>query len=263
MRYAVKLYYDGGGFHGSQVQPDVRTVEGEFLKALTTLKIEFKDFQAAGRTDRGVSALCNVFAFTTDSELIKPRILNAQLPNDIRVLGVKSVSDGFNPRREAIERVYKYFLFSNGYDLESIERGMRLFEGEHSFHNFAVLDGKNPVRKIINCDLTRKGEILILTFCGESFLWQMIRRMVTALKLIGKGEMEVEELVGYFDPEFERKVAPSEAECLILWEVKYGFEFEEEEYSKDNLVSQLSSRDKELKKTLTMNEEMLKMIKQG
>ncbi|MFQ5975348.1 MAG: tRNA pseudouridine(38-40) synthase TruA [Candidatus Hydrothermarchaeales archaeon] len=258
MRYAVKLFYNGRAYHGSQVQPDVRTVEGRFLKALIKLNIQFKDFQSAGRTDKGVSAQSNVFAITTDSNLLKPRIINAQLPKDIRVLAVKRVDDNFNPRKEAEERVYKYFLFDQNYDFKTLKKAIKLFEGEHSFHNFAILEGKNPIRKIKRCELTKSGEVIILTFFGESFLWQMIRRMVTALKMVGKGEFGIGELEEYFDVKIDKKIPPSEAENLILWDVKYGFEFEDEEYSKETLISMISLKDKELKKELAMGEEILK-----
>ena len=112
-RYAIKVCYEGRGFSGSQRQPALRTVEGEFLSALDGLKINYTDFKAAGRTDRGVSALGNVFALTTESGLISPRIINSELPLDIRVLAVKTVVSGFNPRF-AVERVYKYFLPDGG-----------------------------------------------------------------------------------------------------------------------------------------------------
>lgn len=260
MRYAVKLFYDGGVFHGSQIQPNVRTVEGDFLNALKGLNIEFNDFQAAGRTDRGVSALCNVFAVSTDSGLLKPRVLNAQLPGDIRVLSVKNVGDDFNPRKDAVERVYKYFLFDADYDLKALKKAIGLFEGEHSFHNFAILDGKDPIRRIRRCELSRRGEILILTFVGESFLWQMIRRMVTALVMVGRGELEIGDLEACFDPKVENKFSPSKAENLVLWDVKYGFEFEDEEYSRENLVSMISLKIRDIREEVAISEEILKEI---
>ncbi len=260
MRYAIKLFYDGGVFHGSQIQPNVRTVEGDFLNALKGLNIEFNNFQAAGRTDRGVSAICNVFAVSTDSKILKPRILNTQLSRDIRVLSVKNVDDNFNPRKKALERVYKYFLFDANYDLKGLKKAIGLFEGEHSFHNFAILDGKDPIRRISGCEISQKGEILIMTFVGESFLWQMIRRMVTALVMVGKGELEIVDLEACFDPKVENKFSPSKAENLVLWNVKYGFEFEDEIYSRENLVSMISLKIRGIKEAVVISEEILKEL---
>ena len=159
MRYAIKVFYDGRAFHGSQIQTNVRTVEGDFLTALSKLNIDFDDFTAAGRTDKGVSAICNVFSLTTDSDLIKPRILNAHLPSDIRVLGVKKVDDSFSPRKEAKERIYKYFLSDENYDLENIRKAAGFFVGEHSFHNFAILDDKNPIRRLNNINKIGRAHV--------------------------------------------------------------------------------------------------------
>ncbi|MFQ6137103.1 MAG: tRNA pseudouridine(38-40) synthase TruA [Candidatus Hydrothermarchaeales archaeon] len=256
MRYALKIYYDGRGFHGSQIQPDVRTVEGEFFGALKELKIEFDDFRSAGRTDRGVSAIGNVFAMTTDSKIVEPRILNSKLPHDLRILAVREVEDNFDPRKEALERVYRYFLFDEGYDLRKMKRAIKSFEGEHDFHNFAVLEGRNPVRRLNKIGLDRDGEITILTFFGESFLWQMVRRIVTALKMVGRGELQIGEIERYFDPNFEKKVPPSNPENLVLWEVRYDFEFEEEGYSIEDLISALNEDLKGLKVGVKMKEEI-------
>ncbi|MFB6218385.1 MAG: tRNA pseudouridine(38-40) synthase TruA, partial [Halobacteriaceae archaeon] len=59
---AFRLAYDGRPFHGFQRQPDVPTVEGALLDALDALDIPFagdtpSGYAAAGRTDRGVSAV--------------------------------------------------------------------------------------------------------------------------------------------------------------------------------------------------------------
>jgi len=39
MRIALKIAYIGTAYHGSQVQPDVKTIEGEIFRALRELNI--------------------------------------------------------------------------------------------------------------------------------------------------------------------------------------------------------------------------------
>ena len=241
MRYAFKVFYDGSGFCGSQRQLRGRTVEGEFLSALKRMKIAFTDFRSAGRTDKGVSALGNVIALTTDSPLMKPRILNAVLPGDIRVLGVQRVGDDFNPRH-ANERIYRYILIDEGYDLSKMRRAKKAFIGKKSFHNFSSKDYRSPIRRINRVEIRKRGGVIILAFYGESFLWQMVRRMVTALKAAGRGEVSLGELEDLFNPLVKRKMPPSPAENLILWDVRYDFRFEYERYSKQRLVKDLSRR---------------------
>ena len=71
MRIVIKFAYDGRKFHGYARQPNLKTVEGELVEAL--VKHNFlKDtkesvFRSASRTDKNVSALCNVVAFNTSN----------------------------------------------------------------------------------------------------------------------------------------------------------------------------------------------------
>jgi tRNA pseudouridine38-40 synthase len=236
--YVLKIFYRGEGFSGSQRQPDERTVEGEFINALDSLRIDFSDFKAAGRTDRGVSALGNVFALTTDSELISPRIINSELPGDIRVLAAQRVATAFNPRH-ALERVYKYFLADVGYDTGEMKRAAMEFVGEKSFHNFSQADDRNTIRKIKKIDIEKQGDVIVLTISGESFLWQMVRRMTTALKMAGRGEISATDLRELLNIETEKNIPPSAPENLVLWDVRYDFEFDYEDYSRKRLESEL------------------------
>ena len=53
-----RIAYHGSAFHGSQIQPDVMTVEGVVKKILKNLGSSNPLF--ASRTDRGVNAKCNI-----------------------------------------------------------------------------------------------------------------------------------------------------------------------------------------------------------
>ncbi|GBE17675.1 tRNA pseudouridine synthase A [archaeon BMS3Abin16] len=260
-RYALKVCYEGRGFSGSQRQPVERTVEGEFLSALDALKINYADFKAAGRTDRGVSALGNVFSFTTDSQLVKARILNSKLPLDVRVTAVQRVESGFNPRH-AVERAYKYFLPDVGFDLALMKTAAKLFIGEQSFHNFSVADDRNPVRRITRIEVEKKDAVIVLTFAGESFLWQMVRRMTTALGMAGRGEISQAEIIGMFDPDVKRKIPPSAPENLVLWDTRYiSFKFTSEKYSRRLLEAVLKKRLVQMSSQKAICTEALKEIK--
>jgi tRNA pseudouridine38-40 synthase len=238
VKYALKLYYDGKKFFGSQKQPNKRTVEGELLKALEKFDPQIKEIQSAGRTDRGVSSLGNVFAVSSDSKL-QARALNNFLPKDIRVLAVKEVEEDFNPRYDAIERVYKYFLYDEGYRLEKMKEGAQLLKGKHSFHNFCIEENRDPVRKINMVDIDKIKDFLVITISGESFLWQMVRRIVTALKMIGSRELDIDELKKRLDPSIKSKFPPSPPKGLVLWDVKYPFKFEYERYSLEIFIEEI------------------------
>ena len=104
MNILIKITYDGTKFHGFQIQPDERTVEGELNKALKkTLKEEVKVFYA-GRTDRGVHALgqyANFYSDTTIDIGNLPKVINFNLPEDVSVVDAKYVTDDFHARYDA------------------------------------------------------------------------------------------------------------------------------------------------------------------
>ncbi len=260
MRYALRVFYDGRDFYGSQRQPDKRTVEDELLRAFSKLEASVEGFQAAGRTDRGVSALGNVYAVTTGYKL-KARALNFHLPGDIKVLAVRRVHDDFKARKEALERTYKYFLPNEGYAVDSMMEAADLLTGKNSYHNFSAADNRRPVKRLKEIDIHLKKGFLVITFRGDSFLWQMVRRLATALAGVGRGELTLEDIEKYLDPKVIDKVPPMPAENLVLWNVGYAFEFEPEDYSLKRLREELETRIKGLKTNLLMGEEMLEGIK--
>jgi len=72
---------------------------------------------------------------------------------------------------------------------------------------------------------------LVLDFYAQTFLWNQIRRIVSAVKKVGEGTLSLEEVRQALDhPEkkIDYQVAPSEP--LILTDVTYDFSFE---YIKD------------------------------
>ncbi len=68
MKFAFKIAYFGDNFHGSQFQPDQRTVEGEVIAALRRLGVENPRLRSAGRTDAGVHAYGQVISFYSDEK---------------------------------------------------------------------------------------------------------------------------------------------------------------------------------------------------
>ncbi|MEM4747841.1 MAG: tRNA pseudouridine(38-40) synthase TruA [Archaeoglobaceae archaeon] len=225
MKYAFKIAYFGENFFGSQYQPNLRTVEGELRKALQEIGI-FSKPKFAGRTDAGVSALGQVVAFECEKK-INPRILNSALPSDIIAWAYKEVEENFNPRK-AKSRIYTYVFFNEDYDFERMLKAAELLKGVHDFSNF-TRGWKGGKREIFDVKLTKEGNFFIFEIEGNAFTWNMVRCIVTALKLVGKGK-EIEWFEKMLQPEkFKFRVPPSPAEGLLLKDVKYDFEFEVDE----------------------------------
>ncbi|USS40577.1 tRNA pseudouridine(38-40) synthase TruA [Thermococcus aggregans] len=237
MRIALKIAYDGRKFYGFQRQPNVRTVEGEIIKALVKLGIienpKDANFKGASRTDRGVSAFGNIIAFNTSKpELTYPRILNHHL-QDVWVLGRAQVPEDFHPRFWSKGKVYRYYLIDEGFDIEKMKACAQLFVGIHDFSNFArIEEDKNPIRKIDRIEILPKGKVIVVEIEGESFLWEMVRRIVTALKLCASGVLSIEDVKRMLEEKVARKLPPAPPENLVLWEVKYeGVSFEKDPYA--------------------------------
>ena len=60
IRFGFQVQYDGAAFHGWQIQPEHRTVQGVLQDALTRLGDRPCTVIGSGRTDTGVHALGQV-----------------------------------------------------------------------------------------------------------------------------------------------------------------------------------------------------------
>jgi len=190
-RLAFRVAYDGTRFHGSARQPAIVTVEGAIIERLREMHaIESAAgarVQMASRTDAGVSAAGNIVAFTTD---MAPKSVANGL-----VYGLENiwpcryavVDDDFRPRH-AQWKSYRYYLPGEGYDLAAMRQAARFFEGSHDFSAFARLDDRPPVREITGVTVTG-DDITMVDVTGHSFLWEQVRRMVAALRQVGRHDI--------------------------------------------------------------------------
>ena len=212
-RIKITLAYDGGGFHGWQVQPGLPTIQGELEAILSQMEGKPVHVAGSGRTDAGVHALEQVAAFSLENPIplsnLK-RAVNRLLPSAIRVLSTEEVAPDFHPRYEAKAKTYEYrivrgevcspfewpYVHHYPYPLTE-ERFMQLaraFEGEHDFTAFAAADesdaeGKSKVRTIFGSEARRAGDRLIYRVRGSGFLKHMVRNIVGTLIEAGKGNI--------------------------------------------------------------------------
>src|SRR5688572_21039239 len=110
----LTIAYDGTEFHGWQIQPQLRTVQGELQQALAKLFNHEVKVTGSGRTDAGVHAhgqVANVETSRTMDTDAAQRAANALLPHDIRVLQVEEVDPEFHARRSARSKTYEYHVW--------------------------------------------------------------------------------------------------------------------------------------------------------
>jgi tRNA pseudouridine38-40 synthase len=266
MRIALKIAYIGTDYHGFQVQPDVNTIEGELFRALKELNIinnpHEANYIAAGRTDRGVHALGQVIAFDTDNpDIVLPRAVNNKLPPTIWVWASAQVSDDFDPRRDALSREYRYIMCGQ-YNISLLRNASRLLKGVHDFANFSTPDkDRSSISMVHSINVRVERDFMILDIQANHFVWHMVRKIATALKMVGSGAQDLAWLEQMLSPgEYTEGLEPAAPYGLIFKDVEYrSMIWHEDTYAKKTIIEKL---DKEFLWHGVMAE-MLRELKEG
>ena len=156
-RILLRVAYDGTNYHGWQVQPNAKTIEGELNRILTQLTGEEIQVTGASRTDAGVHALGNVAVFDTLSRIPAEKFsyaLNQRLPEDIVIQSSVQVADDFHPRHCDCRKTYEYDILNRTFplpayrntayflygdlDLDAMRKACQAFLGEHDFASFCA-----------------------------------------------------------------------------------------------------------------------------
>ncbi|WP_342679425.1 tRNA pseudouridine(38-40) synthase TruA [Methanofollis sp. UBA420] len=229
MRLAFRIGYWGDDFYGSQVQPDLRTVEGDVIAACIRIGL-FSDprdarFAFAGRTDRGVHAAGQVCAFTTAEPERAVAALRFELPADIWTTGWAEVHDLFSPRKEAAARTYRYYFVEHPGDTAAMDDAAQDFVGEHDFSLFSRQSERDPLRHVMAAHVADEDGFCVFTVTAESFLWNMVRCMAFALAAVGRGEMDAGGIRALLAGEGTARVPAAPPGGLILTDVAYPFPF--------------------------------------
>jgi len=226
-RVAIKFAYDGSLFHGFQRQPSMVTVEGELVRALTKVGAIKSSrecgYRGSSRTDTGVSALGNIISFKTSFKTDEIcSAINSKMEG-IWAYSAVEVPEAFNPRA-ARQRWYRYYLAKADQDLRLMNEIAERFVGVHDFSDHARKSKRNPMRKIDSIDISDAGTFHAIDFRAESFLWNMIRRIVWMMNEGSRGRAPLDSL----GPESRRKpvrVGLARPEFLILMDIDCGVEF--------------------------------------
>jgi tRNA pseudouridine38-40 synthase len=219
-RLKLTIAYDGRPFSGWQSQPNRNGIQDHLVHAFAGLESPVKVF-GAGRTDAGVHALGQVAHVDVPRARFQSptwiAALNSSLPDQIRILKCAKVSPKFHAQYSAIGKVYRYRIWNNSvlHPLEigrawhvpkpiavgALQAVSRRVVGQHDFASFAANRGKpeeSTIRTIHGISIRQRQSLLTLEFCGNGFLYRMVRMLTASLVQVALGRKDplwIEELI--------------------------------------------------------------------
>lgn len=262
--YRIDLQYDGSTFSGWARQPGQMTVEESLENALAAALRHRVGLSVAGRTDAGVHAARQVAGFvlpdsgdrsaapgvpetageTLASEAGRGRLIlsvNALTPAGLVVRRLSSVASGFDARRDAVARSYRYFVWRDltpspflgryswhvrhDLDFAAMETAARLCMGRHDFTAFTPTETHHTHfhLDIQRCGWHSRGPLLWFEIRAPHFLRHVVRTLVGTMVEVGRGRMSLEHLeVLLRGAERVQAGRTAPPQGLFLWRVFYG-----------------------------------------
>ena len=203
--YKLVVGYDGTAFHGWQIQPGLRTVQGVLEEALGQVLGASVKVNGAGRTDAGVHARGQVASFEATTRLpvrALPPLLARALPPDVHIERAQDAVPGFHARHSAVGRRYSYRLLAandvlwsrfawsppRAVPASSLERAALALAGEHDCSAFRA-SGSSPGTPV--CTIFRAGWAgweggLKFDIVADHFLYHMVRTLVGTSLAVGR-----------------------------------------------------------------------------
>ncbi len=247
MKYFAKIKYLGTEFHGFQVQPEKRTVQGELCTAISEALGFPARVTGCSRTDAGVHANEFCVLIDCDGATVPPEKLPLAvarfLPNDLSLFYAESASDDFHPRYDVKAKEYLYriknepvydpFYFGRVWFLprrisdEAIDRmneAAQYIVGRHNFSSFMSpgSDITDTVRTVYYLRVKKNGTDINIRISADGFLYNMVRIIVGTLVDVAYSRLlpkDVEEIIKKCDRRLAGMTAPPEG--LYLNRVDY------------------------------------------
>lgn len=241
VRYRATVEYDGAAFHGYQIQPEQRTVQGVLEFQLARLFDGPVRVIGAGRTDTGVHAVGQEIAFDAPPSwdvLDLGRSLDSVLPPDVGARHLRVTRSDFHPRFEATGRRYEYFVGDAGPlrsariwkppsapDLDRLAEATARLPGRRSFE--ALSRNGQPWRgtactvEQARWTLNALGDLRFV-IVADRFLHRMVRYIVATLVDVARGRRTLAEWEDLLERGSGRPPEPAPATALYLTGVRYA-----------------------------------------
>ena len=219
------LAYDGALYHGFAKQRGVSTIEGVLRSVIEPLGLKLLKY--ASRTDKGVHALSQLLLFKSDANIRDVReliiMLNSKLPDCMVLYGYAVVHSENADLHSLIKyKEYLYIAPDFGEDPDLIERAIAYLNAKE--HDFSALSKRAREReryvRRIKVEYNTKGDFQYFKFRSKGFLWEQVRRTVTAIKALALGRLSFNAFVDLLNGKpLKTGIAPAPPECLILFRI--------------------------------------------
>jgi tRNA pseudouridine38-40 synthase len=219
-RYALKIEYHGGPFHGWQRQNDVPSVQGVIEAALAKIEPRDHNIAAAGRTDKGVHGMAQVAHCDLEREWTPFRLSEAlnyhMKPHPVAIVDCVQVDETFHARFSAQERRYLFRILvrrapvthqaglvwnvKKTLDLDAMREGADHLLGRHDFTTFrsTICQSITPIKTVDRLDMqwvdTTSGPELHFDVRARSFLHNQVRSFVGTLERVGAGSLRPDDV---------------------------------------------------------------------
>ena len=212
-------------------------------KAIEEITGEKVDLTASGRTDAGVHSLGQTANFKTDSKIPTEKFakaINSRLKKSIVIKSAEEVDEKFHSRYSVKSKTYRYIINNseNGtaiyrgleyhvpmkLDYEKMNEAIKYFIGEHDFKAFKAsgTSSKSSVRKILDGNVRKEGERVIIEVTGTGFLYNMVRIISGTLLDVGLGKIKPEDIPSIIESKDRTKAGKTlPAHGLYLLQVNY------------------------------------------
>lgn len=230
-RYKLTLAYRGTRYHGWQHQsvntltwkgetpPEgqgIPTIQEVLSRTIQGVVGHTINLVGSSRTDAGVHAKGQVAHFDTDQTQIPAeglrRAVNARLPEDILVRAIEPVPDSFDAITSTLSKRYQYHIWNapdrpvffpdlawhrwQTLDVPAMSAAAVQLVGEHDFATFArpAHGRENTIRTVLACQVSHRGNKIVIGVEGSGFLWNMVRIITGTLVEVGLGRFAPDDI---------------------------------------------------------------------
>ena len=243
MHTLITLQFNGGAYHGFQVQKNALAVCEVLQNAMEKLYGTRPPVKGCSRTDAGVHALGYCVSYTQPKPIDLHRLplaINRFLPGDIRVLSAREVPCDFHARYSCVSKEYLYRIhnasiddvFQNGLcwrcpiplDVPAMQTAAQLLCGTHDYSAFMSAGStmEDTVRTVHFFKVEKNGSDITFHICADGYLYNMVRILVGTLVEIGAHRMEAQHVAAVLASKNRANAGDTApAQGLFLYQVHY------------------------------------------